>query len=430
MEASAFHVLAVAAVVVLGALLCLVLFEPGLPYVVSGALPRPDSHEFLGLAAALVDTPILGQSRIDVLANGAAFYAAELDAIAKAERSVHLEAFVFHPSAIARRFLAALEDRARAGVRVRVIIDAIGSMNLRDRDLGALRTAGGEVRWYQPVRWHTLKRFNNRTHRELIVVDGKTGFVGGAGVASWWTEGGREGVPWRDTMLRVEGPLAAALQTSFSENWLESAGEVIADTGAFPFCRAELPATAHGEARGLVVTSAPSAGKATRARILFQLLLAAARETILIQSPYFLPDRGVMRELAQARRRGVQVTVMVPGRHNNHPIARRASRRRYGELLRSGVQIFEYQPGMMHAKVLIVDGVWSVTGSTNFDSRSFGLNDEVNLAVQDQGLARTLEEQYRADLKSCEAVSLEQWSRRTVGERVLAGLGMLLERQQ
>ena len=300
-----------------------------------------------------------------------------------------------------------------------------------ERYFSRLRHEGGEVMWYQPVRWHTLKRFNNRTHRELMVIDGEIGFIGGAGVGAWWDDGGASGLPWRDTMVCVRGSLAAALQTSFVENWLESAGEVLAVVEDFPLCLARPGQQQSVPVEyGLVVNSSPSAGKATRARMLFQLLIASARESIMISSPYFLPDRSVLRELAAAVRRGVAVDVILPGRYNNHPIARRASRRRYGALLRGGVRLYEYQPSMMHAKILIVDQIWSVVGSTNFDNRSFGLNDEVNLAVQGRTLARRLEVDFVTDLTRCKPVTAAEWRRRSIGERVLAALGTLLERQQ
>ena len=215
------------------------------------------------------------------------------------------------------------------------------------------------------------------------------------------------------------------------ENWLESAGEVLAIAQDFPSCLARPePQQSVPLDYGLVVNSSPTAGKATRARMLFQLLIASARKSIKINSPYFLPDRSVLRELAAAVRRGVAVDVILPGRLNNHPIARRASRRRYGALLDAGVRLHEYQPSMIHAKILIIDRIWSVVGSTNFDNRSFGLNDEVNLAVQGQTLARRLDVDFEADLRQCKRVSMEDWKRQAVGERFLAALGVLLERQQ
>ncbi|MCW5660027.1 MAG: hypothetical protein KIT60_20185 [Burkholderiaceae bacterium] len=429
MDITAFHLLAIAAIALLAALLSVVLFEPGLAYRIHGELPPCASHESRGLIAALVDSAVMPAMELEVLTDGQAFYPAQLRAIEEARHSIHLEAFVFHRSAIADRLLAAMAARARGGVKVRLIIDAIGSLPTPDSYFADLRRAGAEVAWYQPVRWHTLKRFNNRTHRELLVIDGATGFIGGAGVAAWWDDGGRTGAPWRDTMVCVHGPLASALQSSFAENWLESTGELLTMQQDFPFCRALLEPSAPAAAHGLVVTSAPSAGKATRARMLFQVLLASARRSISIASPYFLPDRSVLRELGAAVQRGVNVRIIVPGVLNNHPIARRASRRRYGALLRAGVQLHEYQPAMMHAKIMVVDQVWSVVGSTNFDNRSFGLNDEVNLAVQDPSLARRLEQAFESDLACCVNVSAALW-RRSRWERVLAGAGALLERHQ
>ena len=431
MEFSVFHWLALVAIVVLAALLLAVLFEPGLRYGILGALPAGETHEFRGLIAALVDEPLMDGAGVEVLTDGKNFYESELSTIRAARQSIHIEVYVFHRSGIADRFVQVLEQRARAGVKVRLVIDAIGSMLTPERYFSQLRLAGGEIMWYQPVRWHTLKRFNNRTHRELMMIDGEIGFIGGAGVGAWWDNSGASGLPWRDTMVCVRGPLAAALQTSFVENWLESAGEVLAIVGDFPFCLVQPGQQQSVPVEyGLVVNSSPSAGKATRARMLFQLLIASARESIMISSPYFLPDRSVLRELAAAVRRGVGVDVILPGRYNNHPIARRASRRRYGGLLRAGVRLHEYQPSMMHAKILIVDQIWSVVGSTNFDNRSFGLNDEVNLAVQGQTLARRLEVDFVADLTQCKPVTADEWQRRAIGERVLAALGILLERQQ
>src|SRR5207237_6101037 len=232
-------------------LFSLVLFEPGLPYEVRAELPDPVAAEFSGLLSTVVDTPLRGESTVALLSGAGEFYEAELEAIAGARHSVHLEAYIFHPSAIAQRFVDALTQRARDGVRVRLVIDAWGSKQLPEGYFAGLRKAGGELRWYQPLRWRTLKRYNNRTHRELVIVDGRIAFVGGAGIAAWWTDGADGGPPWRDTMVRVEGPVASALQACFVENWLESSGEVLADLEDFPFAARE-PAP-DGGARGLVV---------------------------------------------------------------------------------------------------------------------------------------------------------------------------------
>ncbi len=418
-------VLSVAALLLVAVGILLVLFEPGLPYsVVGGSLPS-DPGRALDLVGVLVDSNVHASHSIEVLTNGDSFYAAELEAISKARASVHIEAFIFHRSSIADRFLAALIDCARRGVHVRVVVDAIGSFPTPNSYFGELRRAGGQVAWYQPIRWYTLKRFNNRSHRELVIVDGIVGFIGGAGISAHWSEPDDGHPPWRDTMVRVDGPVVAGLQTAFLENWLEATGEILTGSDSFP----ELEPPAAG-APGLVVVSAPSPARASRARVLFQVLLASAREAVDINSPYFLPDRSVRRELVAAAARGVRVRVVVPGVHNNHPWARRASRRTYGELLSAGIEVYEYQPGMIHAKIMIVDALWSVVGSTNFDSRSFELNDEVNLAVVDQALAQRLGDDFLVDLHRSQNVTLAVWNARPWHERLLAYAGAAFERQE
>lgn len=424
-----WHLFLLASASLLGLLFVLVLVEPGLPYDIDDRLPSPEDHEFLGLLAALVDAPVAKAASIEVLTNGVAFYAAEFAAIAGARRSVHLEAYVFHVSAVADRLVSLLAERARAGIRVRLVIDAIGSWRTPSAYFDGLRAAGGEVAWYQPVRWHTLKRFNNRTHRELIVVDGEVAFVGGAGIASWWDTGPPGQPPWRDTMVRLEGTIVTSVQSAFAENWLESTGQLLTDPGSFFHCRA-LGSTPAVGSDAIVVTGTPSAGRATRARMLFQLLIAGARRSIRIASPYFLPDRSMRAELRKAVRRGVRVQVVVPGAFNNHPIARRASRRRYGDLLGAGVEVLEYEPGMNHSKVLLVDELWVVVGSSNFDNRSFGLNDELNLALPDRALAARLREDFERDAALGSSIDLNAWHRRPLSERLLALLGALVERQQ
>ena len=226
-------------------------------------------------------------------------------------------------------------------------------------------------------------------------------------------------------MLRVTGGIVSGLQTAFAENWLEATGEILMDPELFPAIQSPAEGTA-----GFVAIGTPSPARSSPARVLFQALLAAARETIDVNSPYFLPDRSARRELIAAVARGVRVRVITPGRFNNHPVARLASRRRYGELLEAGVEIHEFQPGMIHAKIFVMDGLWSVVGSTNFDSRSFDLNDEVNLAIMDRALAARLHIDFERDRASSERVTLTDWQERGLGERALAMLGRILERQE
>jgi cardiolipin synthase len=398
--------------------------------------PHPlESEEFLCLLGVLSDAQVLRDSRVEVLTDGPAFYEAELSAIRGARRSVNLEAYIFRKDDTGRRFVEALAERARAGVRVNIVVDAVGSFTTWQRTFDALTRAGGRVRWYQPLRWSTLKRLNNRTHRELLVVDGEVGFIGGAGLADEWAAGRRDDPRWRDTVVRVSGDLVIGLQTTFAENWLEAAEEVLTGQAYFPACArmtSDDPGItkAEDDVAGFVVISTPSAGRSTRARVLFQTLLASAKHTVHINSPYFLPDRSVRRELTRAAARGVRVRIVVPGRHSDHLMTRRASRRRFGELLAGGCELYEYEPSMIHVKALVVDAVWSVVGSTNFDNRSFGLNDEVNLAAQSRRLAERLTADFERDVERSRRVTYEAWRRRPIREKLLEALGSVIDRQQ
>jgi cardiolipin synthase len=288
------------------------------------------------------------------------------------------------------------------------------------------------VVWYQPFRWYTLKRWNNRTHRELLIVDDTTAFIGGAGIGDGWDTGTGKLPPWRDLMVRVSGAPARGLQSVFVQSWLESSGEILlnyamARSTSIP---AQTELFTEERAVAFVLGSTPTGGRATRARVMYQLLVGASRDSLLIDSPYFVPDKAMRQALLQAVARGVRVTILTPGEHNNHPIARLASRRHYGELIAGGIDIFEYQPGMLHSKILLVDGLWSVVGSTNFDNRSFGLNNEVNLIQRDPEFAAQLNRTIIGYLGQSRKISLAEWSHRSLLERGLAGLGSVLERQE
>ncbi|HVF54515.1 MAG TPA: phospholipase D-like domain-containing protein [Pyrinomonadaceae bacterium] len=425
MDSNWFLVIAVVAIAAQGLVIILALFEPGLNYKISTPDHcELDSPDFLRMIEALTDAKIHHQSRIEVLTNGEVYYEAELEAIARARESINIEAYILQKGEVARRFVKALTERARAGVEVNVVLDAIGSFTSWDSYFKELTDAGGRVAWYHPLRWYTLPRINNRTHRELIIIDGKIGFIGGAGIADHWLKGMKGKRRWRDTMFRVEGDLVLSLQSTFAENWLEASGEILAGGKHFPFYEAE------GETTAFVVNSSPSAGRSTRARMLYQTLLASARESILITTPYFLPDKSARAEMVKALGRGVKIALVTPGVHSDHLLTRTSSRRLYGDLLRAGAKIYEYQPSMIHAKTMVVDGVWSVVGSTNFDNRSFGLNDEVNLAVFDAELAARVAEDFEHDRAESEQVSYEEWRRRPLWERGYEQLGRLLERQQ
>jgi cardiolipin synthase len=426
MDLSAFNVIAIIAIAFLSLMLFLALFEPSLPYKITRAPSVSiDSKEFLHIIEALSDAQIHPRTRVEVLTNGEVYYEAELEAISKARHSINIEAYIFQKGVVASRFVKALTERARAGVQVNIVLDTIGSFATWNSYFKELREAGGRVCWYHPFNWYTLPRINNRTHRELFIIDGEVGFIGGAGVADHWLIG-KPGKPrWRDTMFRVEGGAVASLQAAFAENWLEASGEILIGEEYFPFCETD------GTASALVVDSSPTTGMSTRARILYQALLASAQQSIYITTPYFLPDRSVRRELVRAiRERGVEIKIITPGKQNDHVLTRRSSRRLYGELLEAGAEIYEYEPAMIHTKSMIVDRTWSVVGSTNFDNRSFGLNDEINLAAFDRQLAERLDLDFRQDVTASRAVSYDEWRRRSIFERAHEWLGWVLERQQ
>ena len=423
---TSFIVIAYLSILAMAVLIIVALFDPGLRYRVSASPSGSnDSDDFLHMLEALVDAKVNQTTRLTVLTNGPTFYEAELEAIRGAERSVNLEAYIFQKGEIGQRFVTALTERSQAGVTVNVVLDGVGSAGVGKNFFSDLKKAGGNVVWYNGMKWNKLPHFNNRTHRELLVVDGRTAFIGGAGVADHWFKDKSKHPRWRDTMVKVEGDAVPHLQATFAENWLESCGEVL--FGPDHFVRQEC------ERQGdvLIVNSTPSGGGATRARMLFQVLLASATKTIHITTPYFLPDRSVIDELVRAvRERNVEVVVLVPGKRSDHMLTRSSSRHAYGKLLKAGASIHEYEPSMIHAKILLIDSIWGVVGSTNFDNRSFGINDEVNLAARDPDFTQRLQQDFAKDLACSRKVTYQEWKRRPVLERAPELLGWVLERQQ
>ncbi len=401
-------------------------FGPSPKYKIS--LPGSESltsDQFLWNLEAITDAKLNRCNKMDVFTNGDHFYEAELQAISQAKKNINLEAYIFQEGEISKRFVDALTERARAGVAVKVTIDGLGSISTKNTYFSGLEKAGGKFSWYHPMRWYNLPHYNNRTHRELMVIDGTIAFIGGAGIADhWYKQTSKDQPRWRDTMVRVEGDAVPNLQATFAENWLESCGELIAGPDYFPIIKRDQAQSA------MIVNSTPSAGGSTRARILMQSLIASAHKSILITTPYFLPDVSMQNEIVRAQQRGVEVKLITPGKKSDHLLTRSSSELSYGKLLKAGVQVFEYQPAMIHAKILIVDGVWSVVGSTNFDNRSFGLNDEVNMAVFDESFATRLAEDFARDLAQSQSISYDEWAHRPLWRRAPELVGWVLERQQ
>jgi cardiolipin synthase len=332
------YALAMIALLIQSGLLFLALFAPGLPYRISRA-PAEDlkSAHFIQQLEALTQSPERDAGKTEVFTNGDQFYEAELTAIHDARKTINLEAYIVQKGEVTTRLASALAERARAGVRVNLLIDAIGAMSLSKNAFSEMAKAGGQIEWYNPIRFTTWPRINNRTHRELLIVDGAVGFIGGAGWADHWYKTQSKNKPqWRDTMVRVEGDGAAGLQSVFAENWLESSGEIITGYEYFPYVKPAIKTPA------LVVGSAPTTGTSTKARVLFQTLLNSANKSIYITTPYFLPDASARSELVRAvKERHLDVRIVVPGYHNDHMMTRSSSRRLYGDVLEAGGKIYE-----------------------------------------------------------------------------------------
>jgi cardiolipin synthase A/B len=398
------------------------LFTPRIDYRVSTPL-RPDSDDFLHVVQFTCQAAVHRGNRVEIFTNGAQFYPAMRDAILAAEGSINFEGYIFRPGEAATMLADAMVERAHAGVEVRLVLDWVGSASMGGATARRLREAGCKITFYQPITWYRLHRLNNRTHRELLVVDGRVAFTGGAGVADWWLKPEGRRPAWRDTMARIEGPIVAALQGVFAENWLEGCGEILTSPRHWPAL------TAAGPTEAMLVKSSPS-DRATSSRVVFQMLIEGAVSEIDISTPYFLPDRALRRVLVRAARRGVRVRVLVPGALTDQRFVRLASRRMFNELLEGGVRIYEYRPAMTHVKALMVDRTWAVIGTTNIDNRSFEHNDEVNVAFRERAVTDRLESDFEADLAASDEITLETWAARSPIEKLLGPVCWILERQQ
>ena len=381
-----------------------------------------DEAQFLRSMGSLLGPSLREGNRVTALRNGDEIFPAMLEAIRGARRTITFETFIYWSGAIGREFAAALAEQSRAGVAIHVLLDWVGSDRIDEELLTMMEDAGVEVERYHPLRWYNLGRINNRTHRKLLIVDGTIGFTGGVGIADEWLGHAQDPQHWRDMHYRVEGPVVAQMQAAFMDNWMKTRARVLHGEEYFPQLERA------GDLRGQVFRSSPAEGSES-VRLMYLLSIAAARRTIRISASYFVPDDLVMATLVEARQRGVSVQVILPGRQIDAPIVRKASRGRWGPLLEAGVEIHEYQPTMYHCKVMIVDECWVSVGSTNFDNRSFRLNDEANLNVHDAAFAAAQVPTFEEDLARSRRVTLEEWRRRPWTEKALDRLAGLLRHQ-
>ena len=403
-------------------LVLVMLFTPHIPYHIEADVDA-DSEHFVQLLESTLQVRMTQGNRVEVFTNGDRFYPAMLEAIRGATETVNLECYIVSAGRVADAFIEALSDRARNGVRVTIVVDAIGSVGSYHRISRPLLDAGCRIERYQRIAWYRLARLNNRTHRELLVVDGRIAFAGGAGIADWWAYPEGSSPAWRDTMLRIEGPVVSDIQGIVAENWLECCGEILTGPESYK-ARQRVGASA-----AFSLKSSP-ADRATSSRTLFQLLIEGANRRVSISTPYFLPDKAFRRAFVRTARRGVEITVIVPGAATDQRWVRLASRRMWGELLEAGIRIHEYRPGMTHVKSLLVDDVWTAVGTTNLDNRSFEHNDEVNVLFRDRAVADRLRADFEADLNNSVRVERAEWQRRPLWEKLLGMVAWILERQQ
>lgn len=365
--------------------------------------------QFLRSMDHLLGPGVLSGNRIKALQNGDEIFPAMLAAIAGARQTITFETYIYWSGDIGKKFSEALCERAKAGVKVHVLLDWVGTGKIEKKYLEDLKAAGVEVERYHPLHWYSLTRINNRTHRKLLVVDGKIGFTGGVGIADLWKGHAQSKDHWRDSHYQLEGPAVAQMQAAFTDNWIKTRAKVLFGDGYFPELK---PA---GSSLAQVFKSSRGEGSES-VRLMYLLSIASATKSVRLQAAYFVPDDLAIETFVAARKRGVKVEIIVPGPHTDAKIVQSASRSLWGALLDAGVQIYEYQPTMYHCKVLIVDDVWVSVGSTNFDDRSFRLNDEANLNIYDAEFALEQVKVFEEDKdKACLMTRTEFKNRSRVG---------------
>jgi len=378
--------------------------------------------QFLRAMGSLLGPAIVNGNRIVTLLNGDEIFPSMLEAIRSAKKTITFETYIYWSGKVGDDFAKALAERARAGVKVHVLLDWVGSGKAKKDYIDEMKAAGVEVDKYHPLRWYNFSRVNNRTHRKLLVVDGRIGFTGGVGIADKWSGHAQDPEHWRDSHFRLEGPAVAQMQAAFMDNWTKTQSKVLHGEEYFPKLDSAGPSQAQ------VFKSSPREGSES-VRLMYLLSIASARKRLLIANSYFVPDDLSVKTIADARKRGVDVEVIVPGTKIDSELSRKASRSRWGDLLEAGVEIYEYQPTMYHCKVMVIDDLWVSVGSTNFDNRSFRLNDEANLNVYDADFARRQVNDFEEDRKRAHRVTLGEWQHRPLSEKILEHAAGLLRSQ-
>ncbi|MES2355566.1 MAG: phospholipase D-like domain-containing protein [Pseudomonadota bacterium] len=417
-------IVAVTIAVTSGVLLLTLNFTAG-EKKVEQQLPRlyaANNPQFIRAMGSLLGPGIVGGNKVTELLNGDEIFPAMLGAIRTAKRSITFETYIYWSGDIGQQFADALAERAKAGVSVHVLIDWVGSAKMDDRLIEEMRNAGVQIRKFHEPKWYNLARLNNRTHRKLLIVDGAIGFTGGVGIAPKWTGSGQDADHWRDSHFQVLGPVVAQMQSTFLENWLKVTGEVMHGEAYFPALESA------GGSRAQMFSSSPSSGSDNMA-LMYQLSLTAAEKSIDLSMAYFVPDELTSKIILDALRRGVRVRLIAPGEITDTETVRSASRGAWGPLLQAGAEIYEYQPTMYHCKLMIVDGLMVSVGSTNFDNRSFRLNDEANLNIYDAEFAARQTIIFEQDLTRSNRITLKKWQDRPISEKLRERAASLLSSQ-
>jgi cardiolipin synthase len=381
-----------------------------------------EDPQFLRCMGQLLGPAVVSGNRITALQNGDEIFPSMLAAIRGARETITFETYIYWSGDIGKEFSDALRERAQAGVKVHVLLDWVGCGKLEAKYLDEMKAAGVEVEQYHPLRWYNIQRMNNRTHRKLLVVDGRIGFTGGVGIADQWNGHAQSKDHWRDSHYRIEGPAVAQMQAAFTDNWIKTRAEVFTGSNYFP----ELKPV--GGSLAQVFKSSPGEGSES-VRLMYLLSIASAKKTIRLQAAYFVPDDLAIATLVAARQRGVKIEIIVPGPDMDAKIVQRASRSLWRALLDAGVEIYEYQPTMYHCKVLIVDDVWVSVGSTNFDDRSFRLNDEANLNIYDAAFAAEQVKVFEADKAQSRLMTRAEFKNRSALGKILDKMAALFRRQ-
>lgn len=381
-----------------------------------------EDPDFLRSMGVLLGPAIVTGNRFEALLNGDRIFPAMLQAIRGARNSVTFESYIYWSGTTGQKFADALSERARAGVKVHVLLDWVGSGKMDAALLDEMKSSGVRIEKFHKPHWYNLSRMNNRTHRKVLVVDGRTGFTGGVGISDLWNGDAQDPQHWRDTHFKAEGPVVAQMQAVFLDNWIKATGEVLHGSNYFPALEAA------GKAAAQMFSSSPSGGSESM-QLMYLLSITAARRSIDLSSAYFVPDSMSLRALVAAAKRGVRIRVVVPGEHTDTETVRRASRSLWGALLEAGVEIHEYLPTMYHCKVMVVDALWVSVGSTNFDNRSFRLNDEANLNIHDAEFAHRQSGIFEDDLSRSRRINLKQWQQRPLAEKLWEHTAALLRDQ-